>query len=121
MHRRPWHRAIAVICAAWTAVALIEPPGVHYCPMHTEHGAVAPDHAAHGVEQPPAGDPAPHGPCLCLGDCAGVTPAVVTSGSVVIDVDVAVVDANPPAPPAHAPVTRGGLTLPFANGPPRAG
>jgi hypothetical protein len=115
----------------WMVVSLVEPPGLHVCPTHdagltitsvvdtadpahTHHDAGAP------TESPARGEHGSHdgGACLCLGECDGASRAATAPPPQVVDV-IAIVPVAPlPGLPAFAPVTRGGLVLPFANGPP---
>jgi hypothetical protein len=133
MRGRVWFRVSALLSALWIAAALVEPPGLHACPMHdggltavqdaggpAAHDAAAHDAAAH--DHAPAGeghDGHDSNQCLCIGECAGASTglaAVPEAGATSRVVRIAVAL---PTRPAHAPFTRGGLVLPFANGPPR--
>jgi hypothetical protein len=123
MRRQLSFRVSALFAALWIAVALVEPPGMHACPMHNpDVSQVAGDGGAHGHHAPAEPDDnGGHGAhhCLCLGDCAGATTGLAAVPETVVAATPVPAAVPLQAPPAHAPFTRGGLVLPFANGPPR--
>ncbi len=131
MRRHPATRFLAALLGVWFTITMVEPVALHACPMHDGHGVHGPlaepapeaaHHAHHdqgdaGVNAPQPSPKTPAG-CLCVGDCAGATPAVTGVVPAVVAVEVTAPAATLPPLPAHAPVTRGGLVLPFGNGPP---
>jgi hypothetical protein len=136
MPRSFLRRFTAALSGAWLIVALVEPAGVYGCPMHGAAArGVAPqasavanpegvdtgaggEHAHHAPDAPDAPSNHHDGGCLCISDCSGASGAVVTSQLVPL-LSWAELPAGPlPEIPAYAPISRGGLVLPFANGPP---
>jgi hypothetical protein len=145
MSRRPLSRCFAALLGLWFTVLMVEPVALHACPMHSgghgahevsasaeaplahaehHHDAIA--HGEHGAPEslPPVADvPVPDDPtagCLCLGTCAGATPTVLASTTELRVAELSAAPRRVPPMPAYAPVSRGGLVLPFANGPPTA-
>jgi hypothetical protein len=121
---RQWvRRPIAAVIAVWFVLVMVEPVGIHSCPVHGGH-ASAPGGAMHGAgasahaDHESAPEPAPHAGCTCPGDCtAGVGTPVPSAVVAIRDVPTsrAIVDA--PALVSHTP-SRAPFVLPFANGPP---
>src|SRR5215212_1831299 len=126
---RSWvERALAAVMAVWFVLVTIEPAALHSCPMH---GAHAPAHAgatatapAHHAAHAPASDasspgaPAAAQHCTCLGDCAGVSLAVLPVAThTPWPAAVAAVSALPPLEAGFIPPAAD-FALPFANGPP---
>jgi len=145
MSRRPLSRCFAALLGLWFTVLMVEPVALHACPMHDgghgAHGgsatAEAPlaeaghhhdalSHREHGApesHQVVADTPVPDeqsAGCLCLGTCSGATPTVLASTTELRVAELAAEPRRVPPLPAYAPVSRGGLVLPFANGPPTA-
>jgi hypothetical protein len=131
MHSGLSRRVVAALTAVWMVVAVIEPAGIYVCPMHSAAAvqtqapvtdASSAEHK-HGHEATADAERAPgsdhHGSdCRCIGKCVGVAGAVMAPAPLLtIAAAIYAPEAVPPTP-AHAPVSRGGLVLPFSNGPP---
>ena len=133
MRRGPFTRLLAALLGAWFTITMVEPVALHACPMHDGHGVHAAAGAAgmvgqaddashahhHGPSDATEEAPANEAPgCLCVGDCSGAVPVPATPDARLVMVAVVPASVPLPALPAHAPVTRGGLVIPCANGPP---
>ena len=119
MASQPFIRIVGAVTALWVTIALVEPPGILICPVHdAPPTVVSPD--AHGSHHgaPADSDEETRDCCACLGECTSTAvPLALPTAPVV----AAIVDApasEVAALPALAPVTSGGVVIPFANGPP---
>jgi hypothetical protein len=137
--RRPrplWSRALIAIWGIWFAAALLEPGGLHSCPLHGGAGHVHGGmsgmhdmHAMHGTSAPAhwstehvSGTDSPShrssDVCTCLGLCCCV-PVVALASQVAALPGAATVDVEAPTyREFSAPRIRRAHALPFANGPP---
>lgn len=134
----PWFRGIVLLSLSllqvgWTANA----HDLHACPHHGLHeesavqdAPAAPDHdvhhghdghpdvptADHATEHPAGED---HGPCTCIGDCAGATAVTLCPHAAEIDRAAAVTAESFPANDAILDiVSLQPYLLPFALAPP---
>lgn len=131
--RRPlWFRALTAFWGLWFAVALIEPAGIHQCPVHGLAAgqmvgmAAMPDMApmagmagmATAHDASPAGHSHHGATCTCLSiGCS--SPAFAAPGTAVVLAHYAVVrGAAPNFADAPHPIVARAHALPFANGPP---
>ena len=133
MRRHPVSRLLSALLGLWFTLLMVEPVALHACPMHdgghatpgvSTSAALTMGEAEHHHHPAPISEPPPpteeSAGCLCLGMCAGATGTVLPVAVAFRVAELAADRTVVPALPAHAPVSRGGLVLPFANGPPAA-
>lgn len=129
MRRPVWFRALTALWALWFAVALIEPAGIHQCPVH---GSVAASDMggmagmagmdmggmamSHDAAQP--GDGSHHAAqCTCLSQCCSA-PVFVPPARTALP-EHAIAAASPARfADVTAPLLERAHVLPYANGPP---
>jgi hypothetical protein len=125
MRRSSRLRLFGLVFAPWFAVAAVDAPIVHVCPMHDGPMATqmaGMDHMASHAQRPASSDPAPtdhsHRPCTCLGCCCGASMAA-RPGLPVATPGLAFVRRGEPEPRARTVmVGRVEHALPFATAPP---
>ncbi|HKS06971.1 MAG TPA: hypothetical protein VJR92_11700 [Gemmatimonadaceae bacterium] len=120
MASKPFIRIVGAITALWVTIALVEPPGVMICPVHDAPlSVVSPDaHGGHHAMPDDSGNGPTSECCACLGDCASTSAPIALPTAAIVASIVDVPTSDVPALPEFAPITRGDVVIPFANGPP---
>jgi hypothetical protein len=123
-------RFVAALSAVWVMVALVEPPGLYVCPMHS-----MPAHAGHKADAPAAhhhhegagatsnattpDNSNHHGKdCRCISDCLGGVAVAVVPSTPSFEFATTVEVASFVPSSTSAPADNVGLLLPHANAPP---
>ncbi|HVX42225.1 MAG TPA: hypothetical protein VHB25_21870 [Gemmatimonadaceae bacterium] len=132
MRRPVWYRALTAIWALWFAVALIEPAGIHQCPVH---GAAGADMAGMGAmagmanmdmagmsmahDQTPPGHQSQHPlHCCCLSTGCSAPAFVPSAPSGELADRIVARSHEPSFADVPSPLIDRAHALPFANGPP---
>lgn len=126
VRRSPAFRLLTALWALWFAVALIEPTGIHQCPVHG-NAAAADMGSMAGMDmggmsmshdQAHQGDQSQHSAqCTCLSQCCSA-PSFVASKRATIPERIVALAAERPFADAPCPAIERTHALPFANGPP---
>lgn len=109
-------RALLAGFVGWFALSVVDPPGLHHCPMHdpalySHHTGTA--SRAKDPTHPGSG----HMVCTCIGPCAGGAVAGIATVAA-FPAFLAPIVFTAPSGPAHVAPRVRPLHIPFATGPP---